>query len=272
MKVYKSSLPPFCPMFLLKWMKKTFACIISRVLKRVSLLQQSSWQPRLLFQKLSICLWMSDTWTRPRMFWSSSLSQPPAVYFRDRQGPWATLSSRCYCLPRWARTPYLSLLLLPFSITSPLHRSLTSLCLCSTGTCGPTEALGYTKKPKLAFICSLLPAVYIVHLCSLSLCAEKYRFYPWHCYYYWLWVTAAPAEMLASHITPCDVLLKFWHVFVSALRPQFGGFEGSLKCKNNSIYNNSSIVSRYSSSLQIWPSHISASLLARQKSPCRPSR
>lgn len=110
-------------------MKKTFACIISRVLKRVSLLQQSSWQPRLLFQKLSICLWMSDTWTRPRMFWSSSLSQPPAVYFRDRQGPWATLSSRCYCLPRWARTPYLSLLLLPFSITSPLHRSLTSLSL-----------------------------------------------------------------------------------------------------------------------------------------------
>lgn len=217
MKVHKR-----CPAFLLKWMKKTFACIISRVLKRVSLLQQSSWQPRLLFQKLSICLWMSDTWTRPRMFWSSSLSQPPAVYFRDRQGPWATLSSRCYCLPRWARTPYLSLLLLPFSITSPLHRSLTSLCLCSTGTCGPTEALGYTKKPKLAFICSLLPAVYIVHLCSLSLCAEKYRFYPWHCYYYWLWVIAAPAEMLASHITPCDVLLKFWHVFVSALRPQYG--------------------------------------------------
>lgn len=48
-----------------------------------------------------------------------------------------------------------------------------SLCLCSTGTCGPTEALGYTKKPKLAFICSLLPAVYIVHLCSLSAQEKK---------------------------------------------------------------------------------------------------
>lgn len=29
-----------------------------------------------------------------------------AVYFRDREGPWAMLSSRYrYCLPRWARTP-----------------------------------------------------------------------------------------------------------------------------------------------------------------------
>lgn len=157
------------------------------------------------------------------VFWSSCLPQLPAVYFGDREGPWATLSSRCYCLPRWARTPYLSLLLLSASITFPLHRSLTSLCLCSTGTCGPTEALGYTKKPKLAFICSLLPAVYIVHLCSLSV-QKKYRFYPWHCYYYWLWVIALPAEMLASRITPCDVLLKFWHVFVSALCPKIWGF------------------------------------------------
>lgn len=146
-------------------MKKTFACIISRVLKRVSLLQQSSWQPRLLFQKLSICLWMSDTWTRPRMFWSSSLSQPPAVYFRDRQGPWATLSSRCYCLPRWARTPYLSLLLLPF-LSRPL--SIAPSLLSVFVPQGPVVQLKLSVTQRSP---NWLSSAACYQLCTLCICA-----------------------------------------------------------------------------------------------------
>lgn len=222
---------PFLPLFFfvfflvlcLCWNEwKTLTCITSRVLKRVSLLRPSSWQPRLLFQKLSVCLWRSNTWTRPGLFWSSCLPQPTAVYFGDREGPWATLSSRCYCLPRWARTPYLtpppsarlffSSLSLSHSLSGSLDLFLSfylaSFCLCSTGTCGPTEALGYTKKPKLAFICSLLPAVWIVHLCSLS--AQKmYRFYPWQCYYCWLWVIALPAELLSSFRAQCRFIISY---------------------------------------------------------------
>lgn len=133
-----------------------------------------------LVPKLPMCFWRCNTWIRLGLFLMCLPARPTAVCFRDRQGPWATLSSRCYCLPRWARTPRLPPLpppgspSSPFTISSPLslsissYFSLASLCLCSAGTCGPTEALGYTKKTKLAFICSLLPAVCIVRLCSRS--------------------------------------------------------------------------------------------------------
>lgn len=85
---------------------------------------------KVLVPKLSIRLWRCNTWTRPGLFWSACLPRPTAVYFRDREGPWATLSSRCYCLPRWARTPCLS----PSSPTtspspSPPQLSFSSLSL-----------------------------------------------------------------------------------------------------------------------------------------------
>lgn len=50
----------------------------------------------------------------------------------------------------------------------PLLLSSISLLYCSAETCGPTEALSFTKKPQSSFICSLLPAVFIVAWCSFA--------------------------------------------------------------------------------------------------------
>lgn len=83
--------------------------------------------------KIVRSLWRCNTWTRPELFWSACLPQPTAVYFRDREGPWATLSSRyCYCLPRWVRTPcpppppqLLSLTLSLSSLSLSLSHSLS---------------------------------------------------------------------------------------------------------------------------------------------------
>lgn len=130
--------------------------------------------------KWSVC--QGRCWT-PELepFWSACLPQPTAVYFRDREGPWATHShlalivcpggpGLCLWPPPLPPTvslyprPHLLLMVLFFPLASlSLRRSLfSSHRLCLTGTCTPTEALSYTKKPKLAFICSPLPAVCIV--------------------------------------------------------------------------------------------------------------
>lgn len=93
-----------------------------------------------------------------------------AVYFRDSEGPWATLSSPCYCLPRWARMPYFARappMLFSPSLTLPLFLFLPCFhCLCSSGTCGPTEALSYTKKP------NCLSSEVCYQLCALCNCAS----------------------------------------------------------------------------------------------------
>lgn len=42
--------------------------------------------------KIVRCLWRCNTWTRPGLFWSACLpNRQLCVYFRDREGPWATL-------------------------------------------------------------------------------------------------------------------------------------------------------------------------------------
>lgn len=75
--------------------------------------------------------------------------------------------------------PSLPLLLLSsaklfFSSFSPSHclsHSLPlSLCLCSTGTCGPTEALSYTKKP------NWLSSEACYQLCALCNCAPSQHY------------------------------------------------------------------------------------------------
>lgn len=106
---------------------RTLTCVISHeFLKRVSMLRLSLWQPRLLFQN---CPFASEGAT-PELdrgcFDLPVCPQPTAVHLRDSEGPWATLSSRCYCLPRWARMPCLSL---PPSITLPNLPSPLSLSL-----------------------------------------------------------------------------------------------------------------------------------------------
>lgn len=188
-------------LFLLKSMKNITTHHFTWVLKRVSLLWPSPWQPRPLFPN---CSFASEGAT-PELDWGCF--DPPACPNRQlcTWGTGRALEPRSHLAtivcpggpgrpvslppPSLPLSLCLARLLLLFSnsfarsLTLRLSPSPLSV-FCSTGTCGPTEALGYTKKRKLSFICSLLPAVHFVHLCSLS--AQKmYRFYPWLCYRYW---------------------------------------------------------------------------------------
>lgn len=111
-------------------------------------------------------------------------AQPTAVYFRDREGPWATFSSHCYCLPRWAWTPFLS-----FSLSLPLLLHSLSVFV----PLGPVVQLklSVTQRNQIGF--HLQRATSCVH-CAAELFVStrnKRRFSPRHCCdYYYRWVIA----------------------------------------------------------------------------------
>lgn len=153
-----------------------------------------------------MCFWRCNTWIRLGLFLMCLSAWPTAVCFRDRQGPWATLSSRCYCLPRWARTPppprlsFVSFHYLIPSLALDLFFFLPrfSLSLFRRDLWSNWSSRLH-KENQIGF--HLQPVTSCVHCAFvLPLSAEKKdRFYPWHCYYYyWLWLVALLEERLSS--------------------------------------------------------------------------
>lgn len=141
-------------------------------------------------------------------------AQPPAVFFRDRESPWATFSSHCYCLPRWAWTPFF------FSVSLSLPLLLHSLSVFVP--LGPVVQLkpSLTQRNQIGF--HLQRATSCVHgaaVLSVST-RNKRRFSPRHrCDYCCLWVIALLHNTFFSDNSTTH--WSRWHVFAftAAINP-----------------------------------------------------